>query len=163
MNTYFLRVWYLYLRVSLIHIPLVLFSLIVVSHVAPLIEPDLEQPAGFELFLLFLVYSVIFIPSNLIWAMIVTAFPQRFYLRAGIALAIVFQVLPIIVGTLFATETPDFITWQSGFNMVLLSYGTILILGLLWNRAFKGGVQKGYTVSNRNRADFDPDWNRADN
>lgn len=163
MRMYVSKVWSLYWRVSIIHLPVVLFSLIIVSHIAPLIEPELEQPEGFALFLLFLVYSMIFIPSNLVWAMLVIAFPQRFYLRAGISLAIVFQVLPIIIGIIFSTETPDFMTWQSGFNMVLLSYGIVLVGGLLLSRASRGEIQKRSIVSNRNRENLDPDWNSADN
>lgn len=132
MHRYFLKTGNLYYRVSVIHLPVVLFSLLVVSNIAPIIEPGLEKPIPYALFLLFLVYSLFFVPLNLVWCMIVAAFPHRFYLRAGIALAILFQTAIIVVG-IMSTPNPDFITWQSGANMVILGYAIVLVAGLFWS------------------------------
>lgn len=142
MKSYLSRVWQLYWRVSLIHLAVVLFALIVVGNIAPLLQPQLVKFDLIVLVLAFIFYSIFFPLLNFAWSLLVEIFQGPLYVTAGVVLAVIFQIGLILLSVLTSANTSDFSSFRNGENVVFLSYGIVLAAGLFWSYLTETSLSK---------------------
>lgn len=155
--------WDLFRNVSLLQTIVVLYSVFVISHIAPLFEPDLEQPRPYALFLLLVAYPILFVPTTLIWSVLVKFFYGLYGLRSGViisAIFFVFILLGMFVPFFTSNQTKgllSLLSLENGVSVVFWSYGSLLIAGLYWS-AFSPTA--AYRVP---KTSLEVDWNSEDN
>lgn len=159
---YLSKVWSLYWRVSIIHPSLIILVFAASYFVSPLV-PGAEQPEAYDLFLVFIFFSIIFIPANILWSFIVAAFYKRFYMTAGIVFSVLFQVILFVGITLpFESGSWEKINFLDPSVIILLSYGFVLLLSFYLS--LKSVVPYFSKLEDRGgRAELPSDWNSVDN